>query len=127
MQGTASQPACGFSDRTVALLKAQGIAFTTHDILSDPQAREGLKVLNAWPTFPQLVVHGKLVGGLDILNEMAEDGGEPLAAQLGLPQTVPLETRLKELVNSARVVSGLRLGYHESVLPVASTLPEACR
>lgn len=34
----------------------------------------GLKVLNDWPTFPQLIVNGELVGGLDIVQEMAEDG-----------------------------------------------------
>ena len=34
----------------------------------------GLKVLNDWPTFPQLIVSGELVGGLDIVQEMANNG-----------------------------------------------------
>ena len=34
----------------------------------------GLKALNNWPTFPQLIVKGELVGGLDIAQEMAESG-----------------------------------------------------
>lgn len=34
----------------------------------------GLKVLNEWPTFPQLIVKGELVGGLDIAQEMANNG-----------------------------------------------------
>lgn len=34
----------------------------------------GLKVLNDWPTFPQLIVSGELVGGLDIVQEMVESG-----------------------------------------------------
>ena len=34
----------------------------------------GLKVLNEWPTFPQLIVKGELVGGLDIAQEMADNG-----------------------------------------------------
>ena len=67
MKGSPASPACGFSDRMCALLKAHAISFKGFDILSDPQAREGLKVLNAWPTFPQLCVHGKLVGGLDVI------------------------------------------------------------
>lgn len=33
----------------------------------------GLKILNSWPTFPQLIVNGELVGGLDIVQEMAEN------------------------------------------------------
>lgn len=34
----------------------------------------GLKILNDWPTFPQLIVNGELVGGLDIVQEMIENG-----------------------------------------------------
>ena len=29
-----------------------------------------LKKINDWPTFPQIVVHGELIGGLDIVKEM---------------------------------------------------------
>lgn len=34
----------------------------------------GLKALNNWPTFPQLIVNGELVGGLDIVREMIQTG-----------------------------------------------------
>jgi glutaredoxin-related protein len=30
--------------------------------------------LNDWPTFPQLIVNGELVGGLDIVQEMMDTG-----------------------------------------------------
>lgn len=40
----------------------------------DVYALLGLKVLNDWPTFPQLIVNGELVGGLDIVQEMVETG-----------------------------------------------------
>jgi glutaredoxin-related protein len=33
-----------------------------------------LKVLNDWPTFPQIIVKGELVGGLDVVREMVESG-----------------------------------------------------
>lgn len=36
--------------------------------------REQLKVYSKWPTFPQLYVKGKLVGGCDIVKEMDADG-----------------------------------------------------
>ncbi|KAJ6584557.1 thioredoxin-like protein [Mycena capillaripes] len=39
-----------------------------------PQIFTGLKKLNDWPTFPQLIVNGELVGGLDIVQEMVETG-----------------------------------------------------
>jgi glutaredoxin-related protein len=34
----------------------------------------GLKKLNDWPTFPQLIINGELVGGLDIVQEMISNG-----------------------------------------------------
>jgi glutaredoxin-related protein len=34
----------------------------------------GLKALNDWPTFPQLIIGGEFVGGLDIVTEMANTG-----------------------------------------------------
>jgi glutaredoxin-related protein len=34
----------------------------------------GLKKLNDWPTFPQLIVNGEFVGGLDIVQEMVDNG-----------------------------------------------------
>jgi glutaredoxin-related protein len=34
----------------------------------------GLKKLNNWPTFPQLIVNGELVGGLDILQDLVQSG-----------------------------------------------------
>lgn len=125
MKGLPGAPACGFSDRLVALLTAHGVPFVGFDILGDPQVREGLKVLHAWPTFPQLVVHGKLVGGLDVLDEMAEDG--PLAPQLGLQPVEPLEARVARLVASARVVLCIKgtpnapsCGFSEEALRVVA-------
>ena len=32
------------------------------------------QVYSNWPTFPQLYAGGKLLGGLDVVREMAEDG-----------------------------------------------------
>jgi glutaredoxin-related protein len=34
----------------------------------------GLKTLNDWPTFPQFIVNGELVGGLDIVTDMVSNG-----------------------------------------------------
>lgn len=33
-----------------------------------------LKELNEWPTFPQLIIKGEFVGGLDVVKEMEEAG-----------------------------------------------------
>lgn len=34
----------------------------------------GLKILNEWPTYPQFVVNGEFVGGLDVVTEMVNNG-----------------------------------------------------
>ena len=74
MKGQPRVPRCGFSQKTVALLREQGVDFDYYDILSDEPVRQTLKVLNDWPTFPQVIVHGELVGGLDILKELIASG-----------------------------------------------------
>ncbi|RPD54793.1 glutaredoxin [Lentinus tigrinus ALCF2SS1-7] len=74
MKGNPDAPRCGFSRRIVALLRDQGVQFGSFDILLDESVRSGLKVLNNWPTFPQLIVKGEFVGGLDVVTEMVENG-----------------------------------------------------
>ncbi len=65
---------CCEHNRTVALLQGAGVKFAHFDILSDSEVREGLKKYSNWPTYPQLYVSGKLIGGLDIIKEMHEEG-----------------------------------------------------
>ncbi|EIW72731.1 hypothetical protein TREMEDRAFT_41946 [Tremella mesenterica DSM 1558] len=74
MKGNPSAPKCGFSRQTVGLLREHGVEFAWFDILSDEDVRQGLKKVNDWPTFPQIILNGQLVGGLDILREMMENG-----------------------------------------------------
>ena len=70
MKGTPDTPACGFSARTVAILKSLGAQFAAVDILPDPSIRQELSAISNWPTIPQLFVGGELVGGCDIVTEM---------------------------------------------------------
>jgi len=44
------------------------------DILKNVTLREGVKKYSNWPTYPQLYVDGKLIGGCDIVNEMHKEG-----------------------------------------------------
>ncbi|RSH85806.1 monothiol glutaredoxin grx4 [Apiotrichum porosum] len=74
MKGNPSAPKCGFSRQTVGLLREKGVEFAWFDILSDDDVRQGMKRVNDWPTFPQIILNGELVGGLDILKEMIESG-----------------------------------------------------
>lgn len=74
MKGTPDAPRCGFSQKTVALLRQEKVPFDYYDILQDEGVRAGMKKLNDWPTFPQIIVDGELIGGLDILKESVESG-----------------------------------------------------
>ncbi|HWL86845.1 MAG TPA: Grx4 family monothiol glutaredoxin [Polyangiaceae bacterium] len=74
MKGTKNFPQCGFSNAVVQILKKEGIAFETVNVLSDPAIRQGIKDFSNWPTIPQLYVDGKFVGGCDIVTEMHASG-----------------------------------------------------
>lgn len=74
MKGNAHFPQCGFSANTAKILDSFNRDYTTFDILKAPAIRESIKTYSNWPTFPQLYVKGKLVGGNDIITEMFESG-----------------------------------------------------
>lgn len=74
MKGTPVSPQCGFSARAVEVLREYDRPFHTVDILANPDIRAMLPEVSNWPTFPQIFVNGKLVGGCDILTEMHEQG-----------------------------------------------------
>ena len=74
MKGTPDSPQCGFSARTVEIFKSFGHPFHAVDILSNPDIRAMLPQISNWPTFPQVFIKGKLIGGCDIVTEMHEKG-----------------------------------------------------
>ena len=74
MKGTPDFPQCGFSAKTVSVLRAAGAKFAYINIFEDPEIREGLKAYSNWPTFPQLYVKGELVGGCDITLDLYQSG-----------------------------------------------------
>jgi hypothetical protein len=44
------------------------------DVLPDPAIRQELSALSNWPTIPQVFVGGELIGGADIVEELAASG-----------------------------------------------------
>jgi monothiol glutaredoxin len=74
MKGNKNFPQCGFSAQVVSILKQKNVEFLDVNILTDAELRQGLKEFSNWPTFPQLYVDGKLVGGCDIVTGMNESG-----------------------------------------------------
>ncbi len=74
MKGNAFFPQCGFSANTVKILNHFNLSFATFDILTDMEIRQTLKEYSRWPTYPQIYFNGELIGGNDILTEMAQNG-----------------------------------------------------
>ncbi|MBA57365.1 MAG: monothiol glutaredoxin, Grx4 family [Pseudomonadales bacterium] len=74
MKGTPQFPQCGFSARAVEALMSVGKPFAYVNILEHPDIRAELPKYANWPTFPQLWVKGELIGGSDIILEMAQQG-----------------------------------------------------
>lgn len=74
MKGERSAPRCGFSKQLIAIMNDTKVAYETFDILSDETVRQGLKTYSDWPTYPQVYVSGELIGGLDIIKELLQNG-----------------------------------------------------
>ncbi|XP_075011404.1 glutaredoxin-3 isoform X3 [Calonectris borealis] len=74
MKGSPKEPRCGFSKQMVEILNKHGVSFSSFDIFSDEEVRQGLKTYSNWPTYPQLYVAGELIGGLDIIKELEASG-----------------------------------------------------
>ena len=83
MKGEPRAPQCGFSAKAIGALGAVGVDYAHVDVLSDPEIREGIKEYGEWPTIPQLYIGGELIGGSDIIEQMANSG--ELYTVLGLP------------------------------------------
>ncbi|KAM9549464.1 glutaredoxin-3 [Guaruba guarouba] len=100
MKGSPKEPRCGFSKQMVEILNKHGISFSSFDIFSDEEVRQGLKTYSNWPTYPQLYVSGELIGGLDIVKELEASGELDTVC----PKAEKLENRLKALINKAPVM-----------------------
>ena len=74
MKGTPEYPMCGFSDRAARALAEAGAVFYSVNVLADPQIRAALPHFANWPTFPQLFIHGELIGGCDIIEDLKSAG-----------------------------------------------------
>ena len=78
MKGTPEFPMCGYSSEAVRALQSAG-AERLHvvNVLEEPEIRANLPRYSNWPTFPQLFIHGELIGGCDITLELLESGELP--------------------------------------------------
>jgi monothiol glutaredoxin len=101
VKGTHEQAYCGNSERAMQALRGVGASFAAVDVLPDPAIRQELSALSSWPTIPQVFVGGELIGGADIVQELAASGeleaklDEKLGGEWrngGAEHTIPLGT-----------------------------------
>nr|WP_148209413.1 Grx4 family monothiol glutaredoxin [Buchnera aphidicola] len=69
MKGSPEHPHCGFSAQAVQALSSCTSNFFYVDVLKNPDIRSVLPQYSKWPTFPQLWINKKLIGGCDIILE----------------------------------------------------------
>ncbi len=74
MKGRPGLVMCGNSQRALDALRSAGAPVTAVDVLPDPRIRQELTALSGWPTIPQVFVKGELIGGADIVEELAATG-----------------------------------------------------
>lgn len=89
MKGQPSMPQCGFSAKAVGALQDLGVEFDHVNVLADAEIREGIKAYGDWPTIPQLYIDGELVGGSDIILQMAGSGELSSVLGLAAPDRTP--------------------------------------
>ena len=89
MKGQPTMPQCGFSAKAVGALQDLGVEFAHVNVLADAEIREGIKAYGDWPTIPQLYIDSELVGGSDIILQMAGSGELSSVLGLAAPDRTP--------------------------------------
>ena len=104
MKGTPQFVMCGNSGRALEALRAAGAPVTAVDILPDPTIRQELTEVSGWPTIPQVFVKGELVGGADIMQQLAETGELQtiLEEKLGAGYSGDAEEHVVDVLSGAR-------------------------
>lgn len=74
MKGTLHMPKCGFSAKAAKIISNCTTCCTYIDVLFYTDIRATLPKFSNWPTFPQLWIEKKLVGGCDIIIDMYNNG-----------------------------------------------------
>ena len=100
MKGTPNLVMCGNSERALRALREAGAPVTAVDVLPDPRIRQELSDLSGWPTIPQVFVRGELVGGADIVEELAGSGEleQKLESALGPEYRTGREERVVDVL-----------------------------
>jgi monothiol glutaredoxin len=103
MKGTPQLVMCGNSNRALRALREAGAPVSAVDILPDPAIRQELSAISGWPTIPQIFVKGELIGGADIVEELAASGelSRVLREKIGPDYSASADERTVSLLTPA--------------------------
>ena len=77
IKGTPEQPKCKFTRALLEVLNElnlqNGLDYAYFNIFSDEVLREKLKIITEWPTYPQIFIKGKFIGGTNSLVALKEE------------------------------------------------------
>lgn len=126
MKGVPAMPQCGFSAKTVGILREIGASYESVNVLdadANPGVRDAVKQFSQWPTIPQLFANGELVGGADIVSDLHERGELQalLAGAGGAPHSEGDAGNAKHSDTSSRPKGDIQL-ISDPARPTASTL-----
>jgi len=87
LKGTRDVPTCGYSAVVVDILARLETEYEAIDVSGDAELREGVQAYAGWPSFPQLFVRGRLLGGADLIRELDRTG--ELKGLMAAPSEAP--------------------------------------
>lgn len=74
IKGTPTEPKCKFTRRLLAHFNKYELTFKSYNILEDERIRQWLKIYSNWPTYPQVYINKEFVGGIDVIDQLVEEG-----------------------------------------------------
>src|SRR3546814_4218371 len=105
MKGQPNAPQCGFSAKAVGILSSLGVPYHGVDVLADAEIRDGIKLFGNWPTIPQLYIDGELVGGSDIIEQVANRSEEHTSELQSLMRISYAVFCLKKKITNIKITS----------------------
>ena len=75
LKGTMKRPFDGYQREVIEILDASKVRYTVYDVMRDNDLREILKERYRCPSYPQIFIDTKFVGGLNFLKKALLEGG----------------------------------------------------
>ena len=103
IKGTKEEPKCKFTRRLVEMLGKSDYDYRTFNILENSRIRQWLKTYSNWPTFPQMFIDQKFMGGIDVVTELIEgEEFDEMVPEMCKP--LPPKEKLAKMLKQSKIV-----------------------